>query len=178
MLNFRKPLTRNWSCCANFYNYFILRTNYDRTCEDHLFFSRIVDFFLIHETIHARYSKEKKRKEKKHRNISENVSCRGKFRKNAYFISSSTSVAFLPPDGNRVRVFRIFALYVSAPVETSFQHGRTGVNVNALVWTSRWWTLSPAWIGSTRDDNKLRPRFPRFDERNPWFSRLQINKLT
>lgn len=65
MLNFRKPLTRNWSCCANFYNYFILRTNYDRTCEDHLFFSRIVDFFLIHEIIHARYSKEKKRKKKK-----------------------------------------------------------------------------------------------------------------
>lgn len=133
--------------------------------DDHLSFSPRVlivpIFFLI---FHTRYSKKKRH---------QNASCRGKFRKNAYFISSSTSAAFLPPDGNRVRACSpYFCLVRKCTGGNEFStrgRERSRVNVNAFVWASRHGGRyhRHGSDGDPRgDDNKLRPRFPRFDERN------------
>lgn len=146
--------------------------------DDHLSFSPRVpllcsDFFLI---FHTRYSKKK---DIRTRRAVENFE-----RMPILFRTRRRPPFSLPMEIESALVPRIFALYVSAPVETSFQHeagneaawtlmrsyGRHGM-VDVITGMDRMEIHEGTIISYGHG-------FHGSTSGIPWFSRLQINKLT
>lgn len=135
---------------AKFCNYFILRTNYDHTRfdkHDHHFFSRRVSssfpFFLNH--------RHTLKKENVQEHMRKRVVSRKNFERMPVLFRARhrlESAAFLPPDGNRVRDIPYFCLVRKCTGGNEFS---TRSWTLMHVWTSRWWTLSPAWIGEIHE---------------------------
>lgn len=153
ILNFRKPLTRNWSSWAKFLIVkqpsFVITSFYELITITLDSINMIIIFSLdAFPVLNHRHTLKKE-------NVQEHMRKRVVSRKNfermpVLFRARHRleSAAFLPPDGNRVRDIPYFCLVRKCTGGNEFS---TRSWTLMHVWTSRWWTLSPAWIGEIHE---------------------------